>query len=53
MLTSPMKDGEVAAALNVSTTQAKAWLQMLLEKGLIEKKKKSVGYIVKQINLFE
>lgn len=53
LLKSPMKDAEVATALDVSTAQAKAWLQRLVDEGLIEKQKKPVGYIVKQSRLFE
>ena len=53
LLKSPMKDAEVAAALNVSTAQAKAWLQRLVDEGVIEKQKRPAGYIVKQSNLFE
>ncbi len=52
LLKSPMKDAEVAAALNVSTAQAKAWLQRLVDEGVIEKQKRPAGYIVKQFNLF-
>lgn len=53
LLKSPMKDAEVAAALDVSTAQAKAWLQRLADEGVIEKQKKPAGYIVKQSSLFE
>lgn len=53
LLKSPMKDAEVAAALDVSTAQAKAWLQRLADEGVIEKQKKPAGYIVKQSTLFE
>ena len=53
LLKSPMKDAEVAAALDVSTAQAKAWLQRLVDDGVIEKQKKPAGYIVKQSSLFE
>jgi predicted Rossmann fold nucleotide-binding protein DprA/Smf involved in DNA uptake len=53
LLKSPMKDAEVAASLDVSTAQAKAWLQRLVDEGVIEKQKKPVGYIVKQSSLFE
>ncbi len=49
----PMKDAEVAAALDVSDAQAKAWLQRLVDEGVIEKQKKPAGYIVKQSSLFE
>lgn len=53
LLKAPMKDSEVAAALDVSNSQAKAWLQRLVDEGVIEKQKKSAGYIVKQSSLFE
>ena len=53
LLTTPMKDADVATALNVSNTQAKAWLKRLVEEGMIEKQKKPAGYIVKQSSLFE
>ena len=48
LLRAPMKDTEVAAALDVSTTQAKAWLQRLVDEGVLEKQKKPAGYVVKQ-----
>lgn len=53
LLATPMKDSEVAAALDVSTAQAKIWLQRLVEEGLIEKQKKPAGYLVKQARLFD
>ena len=53
LLSTPMKDAEVAAALAVSNTQAKAWLQRLVEEGVLEKLKKPAGYVVKQKRLFE
>ena len=53
LLKAPMKDADVAAALDVSATQAKAWLQRLVDEGVIEKQKKPAGYIVKQSSLFE
>lgn len=53
LLKTPMKDAEVAAALDISTTQAKAWLQRLVDEGVLEKQKKPAGYIVKQKRLFE
>ncbi len=53
LLKASMKDAEVAAALDVTTAQAKAWLQRLLDEGVIEKQKKPAGYIVKQSSLFE
>ena len=53
LLSTPMKDAEVAAALDVSNAQAKAWLQRLVDEGLLEMQKKPAGYIVKQKRLFE
>ena len=52
LLKAPMKDAEIAAALDVSNTQAKAWLQRLVDEGVIEKQKKPAGYIIKQSSLF-
>ena len=53
LLNAPMKDAEIAAALDVSNAQAKAWLQRLVDEGVLEKQKKPAGYIVKQKRLFE
>lgn len=53
LLKTPMKDAEVAVAMNVSNAQAKAWLQRLTEEGVVEKQKKPAGYIIKQSSLFE
>lgn len=53
LLKAPMKDAEIAATLNVSTAQVKAWLQRLVDEGVLEKQKKPAGYIVKQKRLFE
>lgn len=53
LLTAPMKDAEVAAALDVSNAQAKAWLLRLVDEGVIERQTKPPGYIVKQSSLFE
>ena len=53
LLSAPMKDAEVAAALDVSSAQAKAWLQRLIDEGVLEKQKKPAGYVVKQKRLFE
>lgn len=52
-LKAPMKDADVAAVLDVSTAQVKAWLQRLVDEGVVEKQKKPAGYIVKQTRLFE
>lgn len=53
LLVSPKMDAEVAAALEVSNSQAKAWLQRLVDEGVLEKQKKPAGYVVKQSRLFE
>jgi predicted Rossmann fold nucleotide-binding protein DprA/Smf involved in DNA uptake len=53
LLKVPMKDAEVATALDISSAQAKAWLLRLLDEGVIEKQKKPAGYIVKQSTLFQ
>ena len=53
LLETPMKDVEVATALEVSSAQAKAWLQRLVDEGVIEKQKKPAGYVIKQSSLFE
>jgi hypothetical protein len=46
LLTVPMKDGEVAAALDVSDAQAKAWLQRLVDEAELEKLTRPVRYVV-------
>nr|WP_298521795.1 DNA-processing protein DprA [uncultured Halomonas sp.] len=53
LLSTPMKEAEVAAALDVSNPQARAWLQRLVDEGVLEKQKKPAGYVVKQKRLFE
>jgi predicted Rossmann fold nucleotide-binding protein DprA/Smf involved in DNA uptake len=53
ILVVPMKDAEVAAALEVSTAQAKAWLQRLVDEDMLEKQKKPVRYVIGQQKLFE
>jgi predicted Rossmann fold nucleotide-binding protein DprA/Smf involved in DNA uptake len=52
LLSTPMKDTEVATALDVSNAQAKAWLQRLVDDGVIEKQKKPAGYVLKPKRLF-
>lgn len=52
LLKTPMNDAEIAAELNVTPAQAKAWLQRLVDEGVVQKNKKPIGYIVKQPNLF-
>jgi predicted transcriptional regulator len=53
LLNKPMKDNEVAAALDLTNAQTKAWLRRLVDEGVLEKKKSSAGYIVKQRRLFD
>ena len=45
LLTVPMKDVEVAAALDVSSAQAKAWLQRLATGAEVEKLSRPVRYV--------
>ena len=53
LLTTPMKEAEVSNALEVSPTQAKVWLQRLVDEGVLEKQKKPVAYRVKESRLFD
>ena len=53
MLKTPSKDAEVAKALDVTIAQAKLWLLRLEDEGVIEKRKKPAGYVVRQSGLFE
>jgi DNA processing protein len=38
LLSKPMKDKEVAAALDLTNAQTKAWLRRLVDEGVLEKK---------------
>jgi DNA processing protein len=53
LLIAPMKDIEVAAALDISTAQAKIWLQRFVDEGVLERRKKPNVYIAKQFRLFD
>ena len=53
LLAAPMKEVEVANAMAVSTAQAKAWLQRLVDEGVVEKQKKPVSYKINQSRLFD
>jgi len=53
LLRTPKKDSEVAAALNVSASQAKAWLERLVNEGVLEKQQKPARYVIRQSRLFE
>ena len=48
-----MKRVEVAAALNVSPAQAKAWLRRLVDEGVLEKRNRPDRYIAKEFCLFD
>lgn len=52
LLNTPMKDTEIADALEVSKAQAKTWLQRLVDEGVVQKQKSPVGYTLKQSSLF-
>ena len=52
ILLRPMKDTEVAAALDVSNAQAKTWLQRLVEDGMVEKTTRPVQYVLRKPDLF-
>lgn len=52
ILTKPMKDAEVAAALDVSNSQAKIWLQRLVEDGVVKKAGRPVKYVLRGPNFF-
>lgn len=49
LLANPAKDSELAAALNITTVQARIWLQRLVDEGLIEKQKKQGVYVLRKI----
>lgn len=53
MHNSPMTESDVAAALDVSHAQAKAWLHRLVDEGALERRKGVRGYSVKRNGLFE
>jgi hypothetical protein len=51
LLTRPMKEDEVASELGITKAQAKAWLQRLVDDGVLDKLKKPVRYILTQKRL--
>lgn len=53
LLKTPRKDAEVAAELQVTNSQAKEWLQRLIDEGVVEKRTKPVVYVIRQASLFE
>jgi predicted Rossmann fold nucleotide-binding protein DprA/Smf involved in DNA uptake len=52
ILIRPVKETEVAAALDVSNSQAKVWLQRLVEDGMVEKTTRPVQYVLRKPDLF-
>jgi predicted Rossmann fold nucleotide-binding protein DprA/Smf involved in DNA uptake len=46
LLTVPMTDSQVAASLNVSVSQARAWLQRFVKEGTLSTRNKPVRYVV-------
>jgi predicted Rossmann fold nucleotide-binding protein DprA/Smf involved in DNA uptake len=52
ILNRPMKEEEVAEKLDVEKKQAQAWLQRIVEEGVLEKREKPACYIVKQPALY-
>lgn len=52
LLKTPMKESELASALQVSTPQIRTWLLRLVDEDVVTRQKKPVGYIAKQPPLF-
>lgn len=48
----PVKDKELASILHVSIAQVREWLKQFEEKGMLEKQKKPVAYVLKSACLF-
>ena len=49
----PVKESVIAAELDVTTAQAKAWLQRLVDEALIEKRRKPAGFALREKQLFD
>jgi predicted Rossmann fold nucleotide-binding protein DprA/Smf involved in DNA uptake len=52
VLNKPMKEADIASALQVSMPQMRAWLQRLIDEDVITKQKRPMGYVAKQPPLF-
>ncbi|MDD2810211.1 DNA-processing protein DprA [Rhodoferax sp.] len=52
ILVSPKKEAEIAALLDIAPTQARAWLQRLVNAGVVEKKGKPAVFGIKSGGLF-
>jgi len=53
LVATPRKEADIAAALNVTTSQAKAWLQRLVDEGSVVKQARPVSYVIKPTELFD
>lgn len=53
LLNETLKDTEIATALDVSTAQAKTWLQRLVDEGLVDKLARPTRFALKRKDLFE
>ena len=53
LLTTPMNDKDVASILQVAVSQAKVWLDRLVEEGALQKKQRPAKYFIKASDLFE
>ncbi|MEN9372874.1 MAG: hypothetical protein RIR79_426 [Pseudomonadota bacterium] len=49
----PVRDKELANTLHVSIAQVREWLKQFVEKGMLEKQKKPVAYVLKSACLFK
>lgn len=52
LLISPKKVDEVAVALGIPKALAKAWLQRLVQEGVIRQQRRPAGYVVARELLF-
>jgi DNA processing protein len=52
LLVAPMKDVEIADALDISAVQARIWLQRFVDEGVLEMRKRPKVYVAKQSRLF-
>jgi predicted Rossmann fold nucleotide-binding protein DprA/Smf involved in DNA uptake len=53
LLRTPMKEEDVASMLQITGSQAKQWLQRLVDEEVLEKQSRPVRYTVKETTLFD
>ena len=53
LLTTPMQENDIAAAINTTRVQARKILKQFVEEGFLEKLKKPVRYIIQSPSLFD